>query len=142
MGLLDRAGSLAVKSELSPPVPVNEDVVESIAQSAVEGEVAFFHRMHLDFECLVLDGSAADGADKDAAGGDFCETVSAIIDKAGTVIPLTQGMTQGFPLILLPAALDRELIAHRLSKTLSAKVLLSFSADSAESAIRQLNSLS
>ena len=137
MGLLDKAGNIAgsaadgktdsnvAEPELSPIAPDLEGVVFN----DVEEQLIFFHRVHFDFDCLVLDGSAE---------GDFCEAVSAIIDKTGTVIPLPQG----FPLILLPPVLDRELIAHRLSSTLSAKILLSFRADSPDSALKQLGTLS
>ena len=149
MGLLDKAGNIAgsaadgktdnnvAEPELLPIAPDLESVVFNELENNVENvvvfndveeQLAFFHRVHFDFDCLVLDGSAE---------GDFCEAVSAIIDKTGTVIPLPQG----FPLILLPPVLDRELIAHRLSGTLSAKILLSFRADSPDSALEQLGTL-
>jgi len=67
----------------------------------------------------------------------FCQKVNTMIDKMGAVISLSTGR----PLIMLPLSVDRDLIAHRLSKTLNAKILLSFQADSSEIVISQINSL-
>jgi len=67
----------------------------------------------------------------------FCQKVTTIIDKMGVVISLSTGC----PLIILPLSIDRELIAHRLSKTLNAKILLSFQAESTEIVISRIKSL-
>jgi len=67
----------------------------------------------------------------------FRQKVNTMIDKMGTVISLSTGR----PLIMLPLSVDRDLIAHRLSKTLNAKILLSFQADSSEIVINRVNSL-
>jgi len=67
----------------------------------------------------------------------FCQKVNTMIDKMGAVISLSNGR----PLVMLPLSVDRDLIAHRLSKSLNAKVLLSFQADSSEIVINRVNSL-
>jgi len=67
----------------------------------------------------------------------FCQRVTTMIDKMGAVISLSTGR----PLIMLPLSIDRDLIAHRLSKSLKAKVLLSFQADNSEIVISRVNSL-
>jgi hypothetical protein len=67
----------------------------------------------------------------------FCQKINTMIDKTGAVIPLSTGR----PLIMLPLSVDRELIAHRLSKTLNVKILLSFQADSSEIVMKRINSL-
>jgi len=102
---------------------------DSGQQNTVENEVTLFHRLYLDFNCIVLENPAAESG--------FCEKVSAIINKAGTVIPLASDR----PMILFPIALDRELIAHRLSKTLNTKPLLSFEANNPENVFTRINSL-
>jgi cystathionine beta-lyase/cystathionine gamma-synthase len=67
----------------------------------------------------------------------FCQKINTMIDKMGAVISLSTGR----PLIVLPLSADRDLIAHRLSKTLNVKILLSFQADSSENIINRINSL-
>jgi len=104
----------------------------TVELATVEKEIILFHQMYTEFNCLVLEHPVQSNS-----GDDFCETVSAIIDKAGSVIPLPSGR----PLILLPLAADRQLIAHRLSKTLNAKNLLSFEANTPEDALNRVNAL-
>jgi hypothetical protein len=103
----------------------------------VEKEIALFHRIYLDFSCIVLENPAAEAEDNSPTKTSFCEKVSAMIDKAGTVIPLASGR----PLILFPIVIDRELIAHRLSKTLNTKLLLSFEANNPENVFTRIDSL-
>ena len=95
----------------------------------IEEKLTQFHQMHLEFNCIVLERPVAEN--------NFCERVSAMVDLTGTVIPLLFDR----PLILLPIMLDRELIAHRLSKTLNTKVLLSFEASNPEKALIRIDSL-
>ena len=95
----------------------------------VEKKITLFHRIHLDFNCVVLENPTGQAA--------FCQKVSAMVDKTGTVIPLSRNR----PLILFPIMLDRELIAHRLSKTLSTRILLSFEANNPENALIRIDSL-
>jgi len=107
--------------------------------STVEEEIAQFHSTHLDFNCIVLENPCAAGESEYSSveKDDFCEKVSVMIGKMGTVVPLPSG----HPLILFPIVVDRELIAHRLSKTLKTKLLLSFEANNPENASTRLDSL-
>jgi hypothetical protein len=85
-----------------------------------------------NFNCILFDHPPiADDKTK------FCQNVNTMIDKTGEVISLSTGR----PLVMLPLSIDRELIAHRLSKTLNAKILLSFQADSPEIVINRINSM-
>jgi len=101
----------------------------ALNQSLIEEKINQFHQMHLEFNCIVLE--------KPAMETTFCERVSAMVDHLGAVIPLPSDR----PLILFPAMMDRELIAHRLSKTLNTKVLLSFEASNPEKALIRIDSL-
>ena len=114
MGLLSRAAERTAVEEPAAP----------------EDEITLFHRMHVDINCILLE--IPEGYDN------FCEEVSVIIDRMGTVVPVSPGR----PLILLPKAIDRELIAHRLSKDLNTSVLLSFETNNPESVINRIQSLS
>ena len=101
----------------------------AMTQSLIEEKLNQFHQMHLEFSCIVLERPAAETS--------FCERVSAMVDHTGTVIPLPSDR----PLILFPIMMDRELIAHRLSRTLSTKVLLSFEASNPDNALIRIDSL-
>ena len=96
-----------------------------------EGSIAKFCGIYNNFNCILFDvqQNAEDNTD-------FCKKVSIMIGKMGTVIPLPNGR----PLVMLPLSPDRELIAHRLSKTLNAKILFSFQSDSSEIVINKINS--
>ena len=116
---------------------LNEEISNELSFSNTESgsigkEIALFQQSHPEFNGIILENPPLNNSDDD-----FCKTVSAIIDKAGSVIPLPSGR----PLILLPLAADRQLIAHRLSKTLNAKNLLSFEANNPESALTLINPL-
>jgi len=98
-----------------------------------EGSIAKFCGIYNNFNCILFE-VPQNTEDKT----DFCKKVNAMVGKMGTVIPLPNGR----PLVMLPLSLDRELIAHRLSKTLNTKILLSFQADSSEIVINNINSFS
>ena len=110
---------------------------ESTIESAIEEEIAQFYRIYLDFNCIVLANpvTASKRTFNEQLG--FCEKVSSIVGRTGTVIALPSG----HPLILLSVEVDRELIAHRLSKTLKTKTLLSFEAKNPENALIRISSL-
>ena len=117
-------------TEVIPPLGSQES-------GTVEKQIADYYRMHLDFNCIVLECPPA-GSEHGVSGQlNFCGKVSAIIEKTGTVIPLPSGR----PLILSPIMIDRELIAHRLSKTLDTEVLMSFEANNPENVLIRIDSL-
>ena len=128
MGLLDKASNAVdSKSALSGQNSSTEALF-------VEEEIARFHKINPEFKCIVLEAHSSAG-EKDKAN--FCKTVSEMINTAGVVIPLSPGR----PLVLFPKAIDLELIAHRLSKSLGAKSLLSFEANSSESVLARIKSM-
>ena len=119
MGLLSRAAD-AEKPSAEP--------------NALEEKIAQYHETNASFHCLVFEQPGSAGTDE-AAG--FFNKVSEMINKSGSVIPLSLNR----PLILLPITLDRELIAHRISKSLKTIPLLSFEANNPENALSILKPL-
>jgi len=123
------AASIEEVPETAPPT--QEDAPEI---NALEEKIAQYHENYADFHCLVFDLPNSESEDdKD----NFFEKVSNMINKAGSVIPLSMNR----PLILLPVTMDRELIAHRISKSLKTMPLLSFEANNPENALNKINSL-
>jgi hypothetical protein len=120
MGLLSRAeGRAALKT------------AESKNIASIKDEVLQFSRNYAIFNCILMEKPAYENGEKD-----FCNKVSEMVKFIGTVIPTSMDR----PLILLPKAMDRELIAHRLSKNLNTGILLSFEADNTEKVISRLYS--
>ena len=111
MGLLDKAANC-----------VTPDSLEKI--------ISRYHKENQTINCIFLDNPGMDN-------GGFCKKISDMISYAGTVIPLSKGR----PLILLAPMMDRELIAHRLSRILNTAPLLSFESDSTEKAINNIKAL-
>ena len=136
--LEDVSDKLLLSSNRKAPEPQSGEAVPELSpadsgkSSFLEDEVALYHRMYLDFNCILLE-NPNDSGEKD----DFCKKVSDIIQKTGTVVPLPSGR----PLILLPIVMDRDLIAHRLSRALSTQPLLSFEANNPENVFTRIDSL-
>ena len=127
--------SPAERTKAAPVKPSPGSAPFAPAQTdAIQTAIIRFHRMHHEFNCIVLENPP--GKPEGGPAG-FCEKVSAIVDRAGTVVPLPSDR----PLILLPILMDRELIAHRLSGTLHTTVLLSFEAHNSENALTRIDSL-
>jgi hypothetical protein len=115
MGLLrkaaDKAGS---EPEKNKP--------ESAGHSGAETAIRNFHAMHFSFQGIVLEIPPENRGETREA---FCEKASRMASAFGLAIPLSRENA----LMLIPEKLDRELLAHRLSKSLNTRVLYSFQAD-------------
>jgi len=141
--ILFRSNQNTVEQDSGETTPVDnsgDSSTESHEQkksNILEDEIALFHRMNLDFSCIVLENPDTAGESDSAGKAGFCEKVSAMLDKMGTVVPLPLGRV----LILLPIVMDRELIVHRLSKTLNSRPLLSFEANNPENVFTRIDSL-
>jgi len=97
-------------------------------------KIADYHHIYPELNCILLElPEAIDEVEK----ADFCKKVSNMLSMTGTVLSLPGGL----PLILLPNQVDRDLIAHRLSKSLKTKSLMSFEADSPENVYSEIQSL-
>jgi len=114
MGLLSKASELVNEYYRCPP-----------SLRTVKKNIAEFYLQYASFNGIVFEPSA-----------ELCIKLASVIGSAGIALPLPNG----YPLVLLPARLDRELIAARLSKTLNIKVAFLFMADSVENALLKINS--
>ena len=124
MGLLNRAENSTLEPALiKTGDPLPKTLKEKIAQ---------FQRNRENINCILFEIPV-----HKELRGDFCHRIAEMLDKTGTVIPLQTGR----PLVLLPISMDRELIAHRISKSLNSTPVFSFEADSPEKVIDCINSL-
>jgi hypothetical protein len=121
MGLLSRTvGSAALYPAHSGNYDTSGSIVEKVTQ---------YQKTYGRFNCILFE--IPDG------GSDLCQKLAGMIKYTGIVIPLSPSR----PLILLPSSVDRELIVHRLSKTLKAAPLFSFEAGSPKSVLSKINSI-
>ena len=129
LAILDEVADKMIPADYQKTAEPDFGEAEMNHSFLIEEKINQFHQMHLVFNNIVLENPVPKT--------NFCEKVSAMVDHTGTVIPLPSDR----PLILFPIMLDRELIAHRLSKTLNTKVLLSFEAGNPEKALIRIDSL-
>jgi hypothetical protein len=99
----------------------------------LEAAIAQYHRINARFNGIVLDLPAGTAKGK---AEDFNKTVYNMVALLGITIVLPSSRS----LILLPAPLDKELIAHRLSNSLNTKALMVFKAESPKEAIELIRS--
>lgn len=118
MGLLGKAAVLD-KEETVPP---SEAALLNEAVLPNEAVLIEYQKQNPSFSCIVIDSPVNP------------ETVSYMTRLFGTVSALPDGRS----LVLLPAALDRDLIAHRLSASLKTKTLAAVSADNPDKALAEI----
>jgi len=99
----------------------------------LNSKISQYHEVFQDFGCILLELS---DLEKDKA--DLYEKLAKMVGTMGITSPIKHGLV----LILLPAEMDRELIAHRLSRSLSAEPILAFKANSPEDVINRIKSMS
>jgi hypothetical protein len=116
MGLLRKA---ADKAGSEPEKNTNGAVAEP---GHIEGFIRNFYHTHLFFQGIVLEIPPENRGETREA---FGEKVSRMVSAFGPVFPLSPENL----LVLIPDKLDRELLAHRLSKSLNTRVLFCFQAD-------------
>ena len=104
------------------------------SMKALKDKISEYHKIHEEFGCILLENPNSDNEEEKNS---FCKRISKMLDMTGTVLALENAR----PLILLPRLLDRELIAHRLSKSFNTKVMSVFEADSPESVYIQIESM-
>jgi len=125
MGLLSRI-EIAAEPVLKP-----KTTLDSLPKT-LEEKIAQFHRNRGNINCILFEIPVGK-----ESGDIFCRKVTEMIDNAGTVIPLQNGQ----PLVLLPLSMDRELVAHRISKSLDTTPVFSIRAETPETIIDRVNSL-
>ena len=155
MGLMDRASNLANKlaankpaaNEQQAPDKAGIDKADGTASQPVQkkdevskedldllrNKISQYQAVNQDFNCILL---KKNDYEKDNAV--FYERLAKMMGTMGIINPIVND----FALILLPAEIDGELIAHRLSKSLNAESALSFKANSPEYVINRIESLS
>ena len=126
MGLLNKAENGTVETALRL-----KKTADCLPKTLKE-KIAQFHKNQGNINCILFDVP-----ENSKGKEDFCHRIAGMLDKNGTVIPLQTGR----PLVLLPLSMDRELVAHRISKSLDTAPVFSFEADSPEKVIDRINSL-
>jgi hypothetical protein len=106
---------------------------EKTGSSIDEIGEALTDRAFHDFACILYELPLSAGEEEKNA---LFKTLTVMIHRIGTVVYLSSGQS----LVLLPASIDRELVAHRLSKNLNIMPVLSFDSDNPENAIGRINS--
>jgi hypothetical protein len=127
MGLLSKA-ILKVSLENRAEAPVTRD--------RIKDSVAEYHASHTVFQAIVFELPS-----RNVAAYDTRQRLASMVSLLGIVIPLNDAYTSGArtdgacaarDLALFPREIDRELIIHRLAKSLGVVSPRSFEADSPE----------
>ncbi|MDR2104047.1 MAG: hypothetical protein LBP42_08100 [Treponema sp.] len=121
----DRAGKPA-----SEGAEGRKSFTEEDAQR-IRGNITQYYRDNSPFQGIILENSGQAGEE---TGRKFLDQVTDMILYFGISI----GLPGGRSLVLLPASLDRELIAHRISHSLNIPSLGTFWADDPEGAMKEL----
>jgi hypothetical protein len=134
MGLLSKAESIAGnKSGDASQSALKKIRITKKNLGVLKKKVAEYQKVYRVFGCILLESQ-----DNEKSKRDFCEALA----KAAGNIGITSPINNSHALILLPSEMDRELIAHRLSKSLDAEPVLSFRAANPEYVINRINSMS
>jgi len=140
MGLLSRAenvansvGSVKIKSGDASQSALKKVKISKKTLGVLKKKVTEYQKVYRIFGCILLENQAYEKGKPD-----FCEQLAKMTGNMGIASPINNSHA----LILLPSEMDRELIAHRLSKSLNAEPVLSFRAANPEYVINRINSMS
>jgi hypothetical protein len=125
MGLLQKAADKAGSE------PENNTTEAAGDHEYIEGIIRNFHHTQGSFQGIILEIPPENRGESREV---FCEKVSLMASAFGQVFPLSPENL----LVLIPDKLDRELLAHRLSKSLNTQVPACFSADDPPGALALL----
>ena len=129
----DIIDKMYIQTEQIDPQPMSEES-DNLEPGSIKEKITEYHSTHAGFGCIILENPESPEEGEEA---DFYSKASHVMEKTGLVIPLPKGR----PLILLPALMDRELIAHRFSKSFHAVPVLSFETDNPDEAMSRINAL-
>jgi hypothetical protein len=108
-----------------------------LARDRIKDSVAEYHASHAVFQAIVLELPP-----RPVAAYDTRQRLASMVSPLGIVIPLNGACTDDAyttrDLALFPCEIDRELIIHRLAKSLGVVSPRSFQADSPERALALL----
>jgi hypothetical protein len=99
----------------------------------LEAAIAQYNKINSRFNGIVLDLPAGTAKDK-------AEEFNKAVYNMTALLGITVALPSGRSLILLPAPLDKELVAHRLSNSLNTKALMVFKAESPGEALDLIRS--
>ena len=140
MGLLSRAADVANRAGgvNEPEGDASQTVLRKVKVSkknlsVLKKKISEYQKIYRIFGCILLKNQA-----QEKGKVDFCEKLTKMTGNIGIASPINHSLA----LILLPSETDRELIAHRLSKSLNARSVLSFRAVSPEYVINRITSMS
>ena len=149
MGLLGRAENIAnvgavnlIAANKAASDSTGGDALEPVSRkvkipeknlNVLKNRISEYQKVYRIFGCILLEDQACEKSKTD-----FCERLTKVTGNMGITCPVNND----YALILLPSEMDRELIAHRLSKSLNAEPVLSFRAVSPEYVINRINSMS
>ena len=133
MGLLNRAENAAgYVGDASEPALKKVEVPQKNL-SVLKKNISEYQKIYRIFGCILLENHA-----HEKGTPDFFEKLTKVTGNTGVTNPINHDHA----LVLIPSELDRELIAHRLSKSLNAEPVLSFRAANPEYVIKRINSMS
>jgi hypothetical protein len=101
-----------------------------VSPLGVTSGIKKYHGSHAAFQGIVVEMT-----DEYSDSADFAPVLSTITASLGEVLPLPSR----FCLVLVPGETDRELLAHRLSKSLKTRTPFQFRADSPDKALKLLH---
>jgi hypothetical protein len=103
-------------------------------ETPINGFLAQFHRLNPSFSGIVLGPPQSLNSPGIKPEGDFCKKLSRMVSLFGAVFSSPAGKS----IVLIPANLDRDLIAHQLKASLKTEIETAFNANSREEALKKL----
>ena len=102
-----------------------------LSNSTLKSRLQQFQNEHGAFHCILFENYETES---DGTGASTYDLLSAMVPTLGMVIPLPDER----PLILLPKKIDRDLVVHRLSKSINSQALDSFEAAGINGALNRI----
>jgi hypothetical protein len=134
MGLLSKAAKkkerplINLEEQEGVPVPPEYMAAEGLP-AELKNEIIKYCNTFTSVHGIVL--SCPKNYDQEKEGESFNQQLNRIIAALGTAVPLPSR----YNLVLFSNTIDRELLAHRLSKSLETEALVIFKAENVESVV-------
>jgi len=133
MGLLSRAEYLANLVNGASQSTSKKIKISKKTLNLLKKKISEYQKVYRIFGCILLESRVHNKGKME-----FCEKLTRVAGDIGIANPISHDLA----LFLLPSEMDRELIAHRLSKSLNAEPVLSFKAANPEYAINRIIAMS